>query len=179
MNPTDHLNGPIPGMALTQELGSVPSERPPKFVLPVDAYDDIVNRLSTEEAMDRIVASAKLDIPVELTARAIVYAGWAGGNYSTDVMHLIYGPVFELMMGILDDAGVEYRALANRKSDPQLDEAMEMIAKQEDNDSDEEGEEVEMETEMDHSKMMAGEYHKMPDGTIMKGPSTGMMGRSE
>tara|TARA_R110000851_G_scaffold247435_1_gene399948 strand:- start:58 stop:597 length:540 start_codon:yes stop_codon:yes gene_type:complete len=179
MNPTDHLNGPIPGMALTQELGSAPNERPPKFVKPVDAYEDIVSRLSTEDAMDRIVASAKLDIPVELTARAIVYAGWAGGNYTTDVMHLIFGPVFELMMGILDDAGVEYRALANRKSDPQLEEAMDMIAKQEGTDDDAEGDEVETETEMDHSKMVEGGYHKMPDGTIMKGPSTGMMGRSE
>ena len=99
------------------------------FSEPADAYEDIANRVLREEAFKRIAISAELGVPVEITARSIVFAGWAQGKYTVDVMYLIYGPVFEMMMAMLDKSGVEYTALATRKEDESLTKMMDMLEK--------------------------------------------------
>ena len=102
------FDGPIPGSSLTTELGSEPHERPP----------------------ERIAVAAELGTPVELIARAMVFSGWANGKYSFDVQYLIYGPFFELLMKMLDSAGIEYVPLAKRKEDQSLAKALKQLDKQ-------------------------------------------------
>lgn len=127
MNPTD-FNGPIPGESLTHEFGSSPDERPPEITDPAEAYESVVNRISSPEVFERISVASELGIPVELTVRAMVFAGWAGGKYSIDTMYLIYGPVFEITMAMLDSKGIDYLPLAKRKEDESLEKAYDVLA---------------------------------------------------
>ena len=46
-------------------------------------------------------------------------------------MYLIYGPIFELMMKMLDNSQIEYIPLAKRKEDTRLKEAMDLLREQE------------------------------------------------
>ncbi len=126
------FDGPIPGSSLTGELGAEAHERPPEINDPADAYEDLARRMAIPEAFERIAVAAEIGTPVELIARAMVFSGWASGKYSFDVQYLIYGPFFELLMKMLDSAGVEYVALAKRKEDKRLDKALEQLQKQRD-----------------------------------------------
>jgi hypothetical protein len=162
---TTDFNGPIPGSSLTHELGSQPDERPPMFAEPADAYDYLVDKISNEDAFKRIVLSAELGIPVELTVRSIVYAGWAQGFFTLDTMYLIYGPLFEIVMKMLDRIGVEYIPLATRKQDQNLEEAYNLLdeLKGKTEEPEEEPEEPEEPEESEEESI----------------PTSGLMGRSE
>ena len=124
------FDGPIPGSSLTTELGSEPHERPPEIADPADAYEDLARRMTIPEAFERIAVAAELGTPVELIARAMVFSGWANGKYNFDVQYLIYGPFFELLMKMLDSAGIEYVPLAKRKEDQSLAKALKQLDKQ-------------------------------------------------
>tara|TARA_R110000824_G_scaffold142583_2_gene309740 strand:+ start:1647 stop:2165 length:519 start_codon:yes stop_codon:yes gene_type:complete len=121
------FDGPIPGASLTTELGSEPHERPPEIADPADAYEDLARRMTIPESFERIAVAAELGTPVELIARAMVFSGWANGKYNFDVQYLIYGPFFELLMKMLDSAGIEYIALAKRKEDQSLNNALKLL----------------------------------------------------
>lgn len=125
------FDGPIPGSALTGELGAEASERPPEIVDAEEAYADIVSRINSPEAFIRLGLAAKQDIPVELIARSLLFSGWAMGKYSHDVMLLILPDVIEIMSTMLEDAGIEHIVFAKRKVDPRLLEALENVKKQE------------------------------------------------
>jgi len=126
------FDGPIPGSSLTTELGSEPHELPPEITDPADAYEDLARRMAIPEAFERIAVAAEIGTPVELIARAMVFSGWANGKYNFDVQYLIYGPFFELLMKMLDSAGIEYIPLAKRKEDTRLNTALEQLQKQRD-----------------------------------------------
>lgn len=121
------FDGPIPGSALTGELGAEANERPPEFVDAEEAYADIASRINRPEAFIRLGLAAKQDIPVELIARSLLFSGWAMGKISHDVMLLILPDILELMSTMLDDAGIDHIVLANRKEDPRLREAIERV----------------------------------------------------
>jgi hypothetical protein len=131
-NYNQDFNGPIPGASLTHELGSQPDEKPPMFSDPADAYEDIATRLVQEESVKRISVAAELGVPMEIIARSIVFAGWAKGRYTIDTMYLIFGPVFEVIMSMLDAANVEYVDLAERAEDESLNKMMDMLEKRKD-----------------------------------------------
>ena len=58
-----------------------------------------------------------------------MFSGWAKGKYTIDTMYLIFGPVFELIMTMLDDSEIEYTALAKRKEDESLVKMMSILEK--------------------------------------------------
>ena len=168
------FDGPIPGASLTTELGAEPHEKPPVYTDPDEAYEFLMNKVQSPEAFKRIMISAKLDIPVELTVRAVVFSGWALGQYTHDVMLLIFGPVFDGVLDLLEENDIPHIALAERAEDDTLEEAMQELEKYEkfksgeDVDSEMVSEEVSEETEE--------ETEEEPEMEI---PDTGLMGRRE
>ena len=168
------FDGPIPGASLTTELGAEPHEKPPVYTDPDEAYEFLMNKVQSPEAFKRIMISAKLDIPVELTVRAVVFSGWALGQYTHDVMLLIFGPVFDGVLDLLEENDIPHIALAERAEDDTLEEAMQELEKYEkfksgeDIDSEMVSEEVGEETEE--------ETEEEPEMEI---PDTGLMGRRE
>ena len=167
---SEMFDGPIAGASLTEELGTEPNEKPPQFVIPDEALNYVLKSISSPDAFERIAIASKLDIPLELTARAIIFSGWALGKYSHDVMQLIYGPVLSEMMDMLDEADVKYIPLAERKTDPTLEKAMVLLEEYEDfkdvsNDTDpEDSDEIEDSDNVEEE---------------IEVPDTGLMGRRE
>ena len=168
------FDGPIPGASLTTELGAEPHEKPPVYTDPDEAYEFLMNKVQSPEAFKRIMISAKLDIPVELTVRAIVFSGWALGQYTHDVMLLIFGPVFDGVLDLLEENDIPHIALAERAEDDTLEEAMQELEKYEKFKS---GEDVD-------SEMISEEVSEKPEEETeeepeMEIPDTGLMGRRE
>ena len=168
------FDGPIPGASLTTELGAEPHEKPPVYTDPDEAYEFLMNKVQSPEAFKRIMISAKLDIPVELTVRAVVFSGWALGQYTHDVMLLIFGPVFDGVLDLLEENDIPHIALAERAEDDTLEEAMQELEKYEKFKS---GEEVD-------SEMVSEEVSEEPEEETeeepeMDIPDTGLMGRRE
>ena len=128
LGPSPEFDGPIPGASLTGELGAEIHEKPPVFTAPSEAYLSVANRMQNEEAFKRIVVAARLSVPVDIIARSLVFSGWALGQYTSDIMLLIYGPIYQLMMKMLDYAGVEFVPLSPDPEDDRLKEAMEELA---------------------------------------------------
>ena len=168
------FDGPIPGASLTTELGAEPHEKPPVYTDPDEAYEFLMNKVQSPEAFKRIMISAKLDIPVELTVRAIVFSGWALGQYTHDVMLLIFGPVFDGVLDLLEENDIPHIALAERAEDDTLEEAMQELEKYKKFKS---GEDVD-------SEMISEEVSEEPEEETeeepeMEIPDTGLMGRRE
>ena len=168
------FDGPIPGASLTTELGAELHEKPPVYTDPDEAYEFLMNKIQSPEAFKRIMISAKLDIPVELTVRAVVFSGWALGQYTHDVMLLIFGPVFDGVLDLLEENDIPHIALAERAEDDTLEEAMQELEKYEKFKS---GEDVD-------SEMVSEEVSEEPEEETeeepeMEIPDTGLMGRRE
>jgi len=168
------FDGPIPGSSLTEELGSEINERPPVYTDPDEAYEFVMNKIQSPDAFERIMISAKLDIPVELTVRAIVFSGWALGQYTHDIMLMLFPVVFDGVLDLLEEKGIDHIPLAERAEDDTLEEAMEELEKYEkfkagkDVDTEIASEEVSEESEE--------EPEEEPELEI---PDTGLMGRRE
>ena len=166
------FDGPIPGASLTTELGAEPHEKPPVYTDPDEAYEFLMNKIQSPEAFKRLMISAKLDIPVELTVRAVVFSGWALGQYTHDVMLLIFGPVFDGVLDLLEENDIPHIALAERAEDDTLEEAMQELEKYEKFKS---GEDID-------SEMISEEVSEEPEEETeeepeMEIPDTGLMGR--
>ena len=173
-NYNQDFNGPIPGASLTHELGSQPDEKPPMFSEPADAYEDLATRLVKEESFKRIAIAAELGVPMEIIARSLVFSGWAKGKYTIDTMYLIFGPVFELIMTMLDDSEIEYTALAKRKEDESLVKMMSILEKRKEQIGDIDSIKISSEESTLNEEEEKDEQEEEEDI-----PSGGLMGRPE
>jgi len=161
-----NFSAPIPGESLTHQLGSQPDERPPEMTDPTEAYNFFAQRLVTEESTKRLAVAAELGMPVEMLARSLVFAAWAEGKITLDVMYLIFSPLFSYMMQILDRLDVDYVELVPRNETDELEDAMEMLYARREflgEDTKEEVTEVEEEPEEEEEEV----------------PTGGLMGRPE
>jgi hypothetical protein len=179
------FNGPIPGASLTHELGSQPDEQPPMYVEPAEAYEFLVDRISNPNVFKRIAVAAELGVPLELMIRPIVFAGWAEGYYTNDVMHLIAGPVFEVAGKLLEKSGVDYIPLAPRKQDESYENLLDMLYKKREaleqglDEPDDEDEQPEMMQEEVVSEPTEPLMDQAPVEEEVSAPSSGLMGRPE
>ena len=168
------FDGPIPGSSLTEELGSEINERPPVYTDPDEAYEFVMNKIQSPDAFERIMISAKLDIPVELTVRAIVFSGWALGQYTHDIMLMLFPVVFDGVLDLLEENDIPHIALAERAEDDTLEEAMQELEKYEKFKS---GEDVD--SEMISEEVSEESEEEPEEEPELEIPDTGLMGRRE
>ena len=168
------FDGPIPGSSLTEELGSEINERPPVYTDPDEAYEFVMNKIQSPDAFERIMISAKLDIPVELTVRAIVFSGWALGQYTHDIMLMLFPVVFDGVLDLLEEKGIDHIPLAERAEDDTLEEAMEELEKYEKFKA---GKDVD--TEMASEEVSEESEEEPEEEPELEIPDTGLMGRRE
>ena len=168
------FDGPIPGASLTEELGSEINERPPVYTDPDEAYEFVMNKIQSPDAFERIMISAKLDIPVELTVRAIVFSGWALGQYTHDIMLMLFPVVFDGVLDLLEEKGIDHIPLAERAEDDTLEEAMEELEKYENFKA---GKDVD--TEMASEEVSEESEEEPEEEPELEIPDTGLMGRRE
>lgn len=150
------FDAPIPGMALTAELGGRPWQSPPQYVTVEEALEYYIPRLTADEVAGQMLDVLEMGIPVTALANTMQLAGVMEGKHSVDVGILIMPVLVEMIAYIADSANVEYDLgmEKTKKIDSVLvDKAMTMMEKEEENDNgdmsemDSMPEEQEMETE--------------------------------
>lgn len=174
------FDGPIPGASLTDELGSKPDEKPAVYADPVDAYEYLSDSLIDDEVFQRIAVASEIGVPVELTVRALLFAGWAEGKYSLDTMFYISVPILDLVLSLLEEGGVDHVPAAARKEDKSLEKAFKILKaqKEEINESlsDKDFEDDEM---LDAEDIEEEEQEEIEEEDQDEVPSGGLMGRPE
>ena len=141
---------------------------------PDEAYEFVMNKIQSPDAFERIMISAKLDIPVELTVRAIVFSGWALGQYTHDIMLMLFPVVFDGVLDLLEEKGIDHIPLAERAEDDTLEEAMEELEKYEKFKA---GKDVD--TEMASEEVSEESEEEPEEEPELEIPDTGLMGRRE
>ena len=86
------FNAPIPGESLTTEPKSMPYERPPEIVDPIEALDKHIDNLSREEAMEDALFFLEMGVPLTNLTEGILRSAVMEGIHSVDVS-LIIAPV--------------------------------------------------------------------------------------
>jgi hypothetical protein len=102
------FDAPIPGQALTHELGARPWQSPPQYSTVDEAVDYYTSRLSTPEATSQIVEILKMGIPVTSLANTIQMGSIMDGKHSIDVGMLVLPLIVEVIMYIAEQEGIDY-----------------------------------------------------------------------
>ena len=102
------FDAPIPGQALTHELGARPWQSPPQYSTVDEAIDYYTSRLSTPEATSQIIDILKMGIPVTSLANTIQMGSIMDGKHSIDVGMLVLPLIVEVIMFIAEQEGIDY-----------------------------------------------------------------------
>ena len=102
------FDAPIPGQALTHELGARPWQSPPQYSTVDEAVDYYTSRLSTPEATSQIIDILKMGIPVTSLANTIQMGSIMDGKHSIDVGMLVLPLIVEVIMFIAEQEGIDY-----------------------------------------------------------------------
>lgn len=105
---TDLLNAPIPGQSLTDEPKNYPWERPPEITDPRQAVKFHIEGLNEPDALDNIVELMQMGIPVRALAKTALTTAQMEGIHSVDVSLIIRDAVYEELITIAEEAGVDY-----------------------------------------------------------------------
>jgi len=102
------LDGPIPGMAMTAELGARPWQSPPQYNTIEEALEYYIPRLSSEEVTSQLLDVLEMGVPVTTIANTMQTASVMEGKHSIDVGMLALPVLIEIIMLIADTANIEY-----------------------------------------------------------------------
>lgn len=83
---------PIPGMALTQELGKFPWQQPPMITDRDEAVQFYIDKFQDDDLMDDVIQLMESGVPVNDVTQAMLRLSVANGTHSIDTA-LIVGPV--------------------------------------------------------------------------------------
>ena len=103
-----NFDAPIPGMALTSELGSRPWNTPAQLTDIEDVVSYYTMRMDNDEFADQLVDVMSMGIPLTTLANTIQLAGVMEGKHSIDAGILALPVIMEMMMAIGDGADVNY-----------------------------------------------------------------------
>ena len=102
------FDAPIPGMALTHELGARPWQSPPQYATVDEAIEYYLSRMATDEVNDQILDVLEMGVPVASLANTMQMANVMEGKHSVDVGILVLPVIMEMMMLIADSAKIDY-----------------------------------------------------------------------
>ena len=111
------FDAPIPGQALTAELGSRPWPQPAQYTPVEEALDYYIPRLQSDEVSKQLLDVLEMGIPVTTVANTMQLSGVMEGKHSVDVGMLILPVLVELIMLIGDTAGVKYTSGLEKDAD--------------------------------------------------------------
>jgi len=118
----------IPGQSLTNSPDSPYSwEKPPKFSNPREALQNAVTEILQPEAVDNVIRSLSQGMSVSDITSAVVFAKFFKGDVNPDVMMLMYEPLMYAIMGIGEQAGIDYNIDTNDVDEEPENEVKENI----------------------------------------------------
>lgn len=116
MDPNKMFDAPIPGQSLTSEPGAMPYEKPPQFVKPEEAIEWMFDRMTTPKMAIKILALLESGASVEEVTRTLLFAGFAEGKWTPDVMLLISKPVMGMIFALGKRAGLDVKMRRGNKA---------------------------------------------------------------
>ena len=102
------LQGPIPGMSLTQEPGNMPWENPPELSDIYEVMQFYLERILSVDTEDMLLLSLDEGAAVDTIAEAVTMSGTMNGRHSLDLAFLVNPYVRELMRYVAESANIEY-----------------------------------------------------------------------
>ena len=125
------FDAPVPGMALTHELGARPWQSPSQFSTVDEAIDFYMGRMATEEYMEQAVEVMEMGVPVTTIANTMQMAGVMEGKHNIDVGMLVIPLIMEMLMLIAENAGIEYDdGLSDEREDKTSDARIDMVRRE-------------------------------------------------
>jgi len=125
------FDAPVPGMALTHELGARPWQSPSQFSTVDETIDFYMGRMATEEYMEQAVEVMEMGVPVTTIANTMQMAGVMEGKHNIDVGMLVIPLIMEMLMLIAENAGIEYDdGLSDEREDKTSDARIDMVRRE-------------------------------------------------
>jgi len=110
------FDAPIPGMALTHELGARPWQTPAKYSNVDDAIEYYLDRMSQDEFIEQLEDILEMGVPITSIANALQLGNVMEGIHNIDIGMLILPVLMEMMMTIGDSAGIKYDTGLSKKA---------------------------------------------------------------
>jgi len=123
------FDAPIPGMAMTHELGARPWQSPPQYATVEEAIEYYIPRMANDDFSEQLVDVMQMGVPLTTLANTIQLSGVMDGKHTADVGILILPVLIEMMQFLGDSAGVEYTSGLEDKKEPRSSLAMLAIEK--------------------------------------------------
>ena len=118
----------IPGQSLTSDLEQPrPWERPPEFANPREALNHITSLILKPDSVKELLAALTNGASVGDIAMSIVYSQYAEGKISPQTMLLTMEPVMYVIMGIAEEADVNYTIDGDNIEEADEDEIREQL----------------------------------------------------
>ena len=114
------LEAPIPGMAMTHEVGARPWQTPPQYPTVSQAAQYYVTSMQDESFIEQAINLMETGMPITLMANNIQLATVLQGKHTIDVGMLLIPVIMEMLMLIGDKAGVEYTTGMERDKDIEI-----------------------------------------------------------
>lgn len=105
-----NFDAPIPGMALTAELGGRPWQSPAQYTTVDEVIEYYMSRMTSEEFMVQLVDVMESGIPVTVLANTIQMSSVMDGIHNLDTGMLVLPVLIEMMMLLGDSAGIKYNS---------------------------------------------------------------------
>lgn len=103
------LNAPIAGQSLTDTPKNYPWERPAEISDPREAIKFHMDGLSSPESLDNILELIQMGVPLRALAKTALTTAQMEGIHSVDVSLIIGDVVFEELVSIAEEAGLDYK----------------------------------------------------------------------
>ena len=107
-NIEQRLEAPIPGMAMTHEVGARPWQQPAQYTSVEEALQYYLPRMQDDAFTDSLINVIEMGMPLTTLANTIQLAGVMDGRHSIDVGILIMPVLIEMMQLVAEAEGVKY-----------------------------------------------------------------------
>ena len=115
--PAPELDGPIPGMSLTHELGARPWQNPPKFNTVEQAAAFYIPRITEERQAGQILDLLEMGVPVDTLVDTVQLGGVMEGLHSVDVGMLVAPVLAEAIHQMANSVDVEHELVSKERAE--------------------------------------------------------------
>ena len=141
--PQPLLDAPIPGMALTAELGGRPWQSPPQYATIEEAMEWYLERFDSQEVVEELMAVLESGIPISTIANSMQLGAVLQGVHSIDVGVLVMPILMEMMKYLAENTDTNYKMgdepeQTDRPSDAVMSSALNELKNQQEGSMEEE-----------------------------------------
>ena len=102
------FDSPVPGQAMTAELGSRPWQTPSQYKTIDEVIDYYTTRMSNDEFIDQLSDILKMEIPLTTIAHTMQMTGVMEGLHNADLGIMVSPVLMEMMMLVGDSNNIDY-----------------------------------------------------------------------